>query len=129
METVAGPPVETAGKTLLVNYWAEWCKPCREEIPELNQLASDSEKLQVLGVNYDRLPAETVAAQAQKMGIRFPVLAADPADRWGWQRPQVLPTTFVLAADGRLIATLVGPQTVESLRQALEKGGGNSAEG
>ncbi|MCW8127024.1 TlpA family protein disulfide reductase [Microbulbifer halophilus] len=127
LETVAGPPVDPAGKVLLVNYWAEWCKPCREEIPELNRLARESEALQVVGVNYDRLPAATIAEQAEKMGIRFPVLAADPAARWGWERPQVLPTTFIVGGDGRLVETLVGPQTVESLREVLPEGSGKSA--
>ncbi|WP_250462043.1 TlpA family protein disulfide reductase [Microbulbifer litoralis] len=116
---MAGPAVETQGKTLLVNYWAEWCRPCREEIPELNQLARENAELQVIGVNYDRLRVEKIAAQAKKMGIRFPVLVEDPAARWGWERPQVLPTTFIVADNGELVATLVGPQTVESLREAL----------
>lgn len=119
--TVAGEGIEPAGKTLLINYWAEWCKPCREEIPELNQLAASDDSVLVVGINYDQLPAETIGAQARELGIEFPVLASEPADRWGQPRPVVLPTTFIIGADGKWRRTLVGPQTVESLHAALQQ--------
>ncbi|AOS98583.1 Thiol-disulfide oxidoreductase ResA [Microbulbifer aggregans] len=111
--------METSGKTLLINYWAEWCKPCREEIPELNAIAAEHDDILVLGVNYDALPAEEIAAQAEKLGIEFPVLADDPATLWQRPRPQVLPSTFVIGPDNRWKATLVGPQTAASLVSAL----------
>ncbi|WP_084535596.1 TlpA family protein disulfide reductase [Microbulbifer donghaiensis] len=119
--TVDGESVEPAGKVMLVNYWAEWCKPCREEIPELNHLVGSDARVLVVGINYDQLPAETIDAQAKKLGIDFPVLAAEPAGRWGQPRPEVLPTTFIIGADGQWQRTLVGPQTLESLRAALKQ--------
>ncbi|SDZ89898.1 TlpA family protein disulfide reductase [Microbulbifer marinus] len=121
LATIDGESIEPSGKVLLVNYWAEWCKPCREEIPELNHLAGGDAGVQVVGVNYDQLPAATIAAQAAKLGIEFPVLAAEPAGRWGQPRPEVLPTTFIIGADGEWRQTLVGPQTEESLRAALKQ--------
>lgn len=118
--TVSGEAVETSGKILLVNYWAEWCKPCREEIPELNAFAAEHDDVLVLGVNYDPLPVEEIAAQAERLGIEFPVLVDDPASRWQRPRPQVLPSTFVIGPDNRWRATLVGPQTADSLASALD---------
>jgi thiol-disulfide isomerase/thioredoxin len=42
------------GRWIVLNYWAEWCKPCREEIPELNQLSRElADRVAVLGINYD----------------------------------------------------------------------------
>ncbi|MFC6978926.1 TlpA family protein disulfide reductase [Microbulbifer taiwanensis] len=117
---VDGKSVDISGKVLLVNYWAEWCKPCREEIPELNQVVRGRDDLMVVGINYDQLPAERTAEQAKKMGIEFPVLIAEPAGRWGQEKPEVLPTTFIVGADGRWLRTLVGPQTVESLEAAVK---------
>ena len=119
LETIGGGAVVTEGKVLLVNYWAEWCKPCREEIPELNHFAGEAGDVQVVGVNYDQLPPETIVVQAQKLGIEFPLLLEDPAARWGQARPSVLPSTFIIGTDGRWRATLVGPQTLEDLRAAV----------
>lgn len=116
---IHGKQLETDGRVLLVNYWAEWCAPCREEIPELNRFARESEGVLVLGVNYDQPPAEVTREQIKKLGIEFPVLSADPAARWGQARPTVLPSTFVIGIDGRWRATLVGPQTEESLHAAV----------
>jgi thiol-disulfide isomerase/thioredoxin len=116
-----GQPIDPAGKVLLVNYWAEWCKPCREEIPELNQIARGAHDVVVVGVNFDLPEPRENRAQAQKMGIEFPQLAAEPIERWGRQRPAVLPTTFVIGADGRWRETLYGPQTVEKLVAAVKR--------
>lgn len=99
---------------LVVNYWAEWCGPCRHEIPELNELnaqATQQPPLVVLGVNYDGLHDEKLDAVVARMGIEFPVLENDPRARWQQALPTVLPTTFIIDASGVLQDTLVGPQT------------------
>ncbi|WP_346836960.1 TlpA disulfide reductase family protein [Microbulbifer sp. SAOS-129_SWC] len=124
LSTIDGERVDISGKVLLINYWAEWCKPCREEVPELNRFARATDGVLVLGVNYDRPPAGMVAKQARKMGIEFPLLADDPAPRWKQPRPEVLPSTLVIGADGRWRETLVGPQTETSLTAAVERARG-----
>ena len=50
------------GQWLLINYWAEWCGPCRTEIPELNALSETEQGLAVLGVNFDELRAAGASA-------------------------------------------------------------------
>ncbi|WP_193161134.1 TlpA family protein disulfide reductase [Microbulbifer hainanensis] len=117
---IDGQRIDTEGKVLLVNYWAEWCKPCRKEIPELNHFDSANDNVRVIGINFDQLPAEKTATQAQKMDIRFPILAEEPAARWNQPRPTVLPTTFVIDRDGKWRKTLVGPQTEASLEAEIE---------
>jgi thiol-disulfide isomerase/thioredoxin len=111
------------GHWVVVNYWAEWCKPCIKEIPELNQLAREHPELKVFGVNYDDETGEELMAQVEKLGIEFPLLGVDPAAELGIPRPAVLPTTFILTPEGELAATLVGPQTLESLVAATGKAG------
>ena len=106
------------GQWVVINYWAQWCKPCIKEIPELNALDSKYPQVAVFGVNYDGLTGDELAQQVSELNIDFPTLAEDPAPRLGTARPMVLPTTLVLNPDGRLAQTLVGPQTLESLALA-----------
>lgn len=109
------------GQWLVINYWAEWCKPCRTEIPQLNQL---SEQLggagaQVLGVNFDALQGSDLARVADAFAIRFTVLATDPAARLELPRNDVLPVTYIIGADGRLRERLLGEQTAAGLQARL----------
>lgn len=108
------------GKWLVVNYWAEWCEPCREEIPEFNRFASNhKDSAEVFAVSYDALSAEQLAAQAERMNIEYRVLTGDPAAVLGFQKPQVLPATYILKPDGSFYKELLGPQTEESIKALL----------
>jgi len=107
------------GRWLLVNYWAEWCAPCRKEIPELNRIHQDETGVTVLGVNFDGLQGETLTALMAEMDVQFPVLLEDPAARWEQPRPSVLPSTLVIDPEGNLHDVLVGPQTYEDLARAV----------
>ncbi len=115
-----GPPTLDGlkGQWVVINYWARWCKPCIEEIPELNELDRRFDAITVLGVNYDGATGEELAAQATELGVTFRLLEQDPAAELGVARPVVLPTTLIVAPDGRHHSTLVGPQTVASLARA-----------
>jgi thiol-disulfide isomerase/thioredoxin len=108
------------GRWVLVNYWAEWCKPCIVELPELKKF-SDTHAGQavVLTVNFDGADGDTLREQVRKLNIEVPVLLNDPAPLLGIERPQGLPTTFVFDPQGKLTATLAGEQTAESLAAAI----------
>lgn len=110
----AQSPLPGEGHWRLVNYWAIWCVPCREEIPELNALNRDT-PLVVLSVNYDNSKGEALFAQVRELGIEFPVLEQDPGPSLGLERPRVLPTTLLVDPKGAVTDTLVGPQTQETL--------------
>lgn len=114
---------ELSGKWLLINYWAEWCAPCRKEIPELNELHAQGEAFSVvvLGVNFDGLRDDPLISVMDRMDVQFPVLVADPRARWELPLPSVLPTTLVIDPDGKLHDVLVGPQTFDTLVGALER--------
>lgn len=105
------------GDWLVVNYWAKWCVPCRVEVPELNDMHEAGTA--VLGVNFDGLAGHELNADIKELGIRFPVALHDPRERWGAERPEVLPTTFIVAPGGALRAVLVGPQDRASLAAAM----------
>jgi peroxiredoxin len=116
------PAEQLDGQWLLINYWAEWCKPCRTEIPELNKLDASlrTRSAQVLGVNFDALQGEALNKAAEAFDIRFTVLAQDPAQRLELPRNDVLPVTYIIGADGRLRERLIGEQTAAGLLARLE---------
>jgi len=125
--TMTGDGVSLAGSDwLVVNYWAEWCGPCRHEIPELNALDGDAASadkglpVRVLGVNYDGLRDQKLRDVSERMGIEFVVLAEDPRARWGQESPTVLPSTYIIAPAGEFVETLVGPQTRVGILSRIE---------
>ena len=103
---------------VVINYWAIWCGPCREEIPELNTLARRG-MVDVYAINFDDIQGEALLEQAAELGIDFPLLATDPGPALGSVRPRVLPTTLLVSPQGEVTTRLLGPQTVESIEAEL----------
>ncbi|MFT3930319.1 MAG: TlpA disulfide reductase family protein [Spongiibacteraceae bacterium] len=118
----SGRFADTRGKWLLINYWADWCKPCIEEMPELHRFQQQqSDRVVLLTVNYDGLQGQSLQQQIEKLQIKLPVLLQDPAPLLGFQRPDALPTTLVFDPQGALHAALQGAQTMQSLVEATTK--------
>ena len=119
-ESASAPSLQDLrGRFVVINYWAQWCKPCIEEIPELNELDATHDNVSVLGVNFDGATGPELAQQEQRLGVAFPTLTTDPFAELGIPRPVVLPTTIILGPDGEVFSKLVGPQTLESLEAAI----------
>lgn len=109
------------GRFQIVNYWAIWCAPCKHEIPELQALHDDYENVFVFGVNFDQPELDVMSEQAKLMNIGFPTYRRDPSSDFGIKTPEVLPTTLVFSPNREMLATLVGPQTKESLLSIIEE--------
>ena len=111
---------EQKGKVVLINYWAEWCVPCRQEIPELNALQEEfPEQVLVLGVNFDGATGEKLQQQVEKMGIAFGQLLHDPREVFGVAASGVLPETLVIDRRGEFQQVLLGPQSLDSLQHVV----------
>lgn len=110
------------GQWLVINYWAEWCGPCRTEIPELNALARqhEAQAVTVLGVNFDGLQGEALNRAVQALGIEFTVLEQDPAARYELPRNEVLPVTYIVDNQGRMRERLLGEQSAVGLNARLQ---------
>ncbi len=108
------------GKPALVNFWASWCEPCREEAPELERFSRSLHgAANLVGVDYTD-QAGNARDFIDQYGWSFPVLS-DPDGIYGARyRFSGLPTTVVLDSRGRIVATLRGPQTAAKLRRALD---------
>jgi thiol-disulfide isomerase/thioredoxin len=118
----AGPD-QDSGAWRIVNYWSEWCAPCREEIPMLNELntemAMSGVPVTVVGVNFEDNPREETMEIAQRMGIGFPTLTSEVVRQLQLKAPSVLPTTYLLSPDNQPVVKLAGAQTRESLLNQL----------
>jgi thiol-disulfide isomerase/thioredoxin len=120
------PLSQWRGKVVLVNFWATWCAPCREEIPLLIDLQKKYEArgLQLVGIAVDQ--PEKVRPYAAEMGMNFPVLmggidAMDLSRTLG-NRAGVLPFTIVLNREGHIALRHVGvvkEAAMESLLSSL----------
>ena len=107
------------GKLALVNVFASWCAPCREEHPLLMELAKDP-RLVIYGLNQkDR--AENATRFLNALGNPYRAVGADAEGRasieWGVYG---VPETFLVGRDGRVLFKHVGPLTPRAIREALE---------
>lgn len=103
---------------LLINFWAEWCAPCREEIPALNAL-NQAPGMTVLGIDYDGYEGEELLARMTRMGIEFSQWLGPVDAIWPVERPAGLPHTVVVV-EGELRGALKGVQTRESIVTYLD---------
>ncbi len=111
------------GQWVLVNYWATWCPPCLEELPELEMFHSESAgKAVVLGINMEDIGKEALKAFVDGQFLSFPILRANtllPADQRLGDIPG-LPTSYLVSPQGEAVARQVGPVTLEAIRQFID---------
>lgn len=106
------------GKWVLVNYWATWCPPCLEEIPDLIALHENKKnRLAVIGVAIDYRNARQVTDFADGMMVSYPIVLGDNKVVGQIGPVQGLPTTYLYNPEGKMVAQQVGPIT----REAVEK--------
>lgn len=107
----------------VINYWAEWCAPCRNEIPELNTLNKQlqGQPVGVFGVNYDGLQGKELSDASFAMDITFTVLAQDPAERFDLPLNEVLPVTYIIDGNGKVLAQMIGEQTAVGVMAKIKE--------
>lgn len=115
---IPGLPGEISGRVTLVNFWASWCPPCREEHPVLMALSRDP-RLVVVGVNH-KDGAENARRFLGAFGNPFAAVGVDSSGRasidWGVSG---VPETFALGPDGAIRAKHAGALTDEAVRRLL----------
>jgi thiol-disulfide isomerase/thioredoxin len=107
------------GKWVVVNYWATWCPPCLEEIPDLVDFHHKHQDAVVLGVNFEDIPTEQIEDFVDSMDITYPVLREEPGPSSELGVIPGLPTSFVIDPEGNLAARNVGPLTGEAIEKFI----------
>ena len=115
------PPLTSdliAGKVALVNVWASWCVPCRQEHQILMELAKD-DRFTLVGVNYKDETTNALRFLGE-LGDPFAAVGIDPKGKaaidWGVYG---IPETFLISPDGTIVYKQVGPFTEEAVREDL----------
>jgi peroxiredoxin len=111
------------GKVVLVNFWATWCGPCREEMPSMEALRASLQgrPFVVLAINVGE-GARAARAFADKMSLQFPLLLDQDTKTtkvWG---ARILPASFVVGPDGKIRYSYLGAidWTDAGVRSAIE---------
>ena len=106
---------------MLVNYWATWCPPCREELPELEMFHNSHKDKDavVLGVNMESISSERLKAFVEEQFLSYPTLKSKPATSSELGGIPGLPTSYLVSPKGEVIARQVGPVTAAMIERFI----------
>ena len=122
------------GKAVLLNFWATWCVPCKTEMPWFVELQKQygPQGFQIVGVAMDDASTDDIAKFAKDLGVNYPILLGKEAVGLSYGGVNVLPTTFFLDRNGKVIAREFGLQSrsvfVGHIKEALGPAGSVQAQ-
>ncbi len=110
------------GKIVVLNFWATWCVPCREEIPsliELHQQYGDDGVI-IVGASVDRGGVDLVKRFVERFKINYPIVIADEKMMRDFGNVEAVPTTFLIDRNGRVAGKHVGFAEKETLEREIK---------
>jgi thiol:disulfide interchange protein len=109
-------PASWKGKVVVLNYWATWCIPCRQEIPEFNRMQAElgPRGVEVVGISMDEEGAEAVKPFLKQVPMKYTI-------GLGTGSLAQLPVTLVLDRNGRTVQRFEGFTRPEVIREAIQK--------
>lgn len=111
------------GKVLFLNFWATWCPPCRQEIPDFIAAYKDlkGDGLEIVGLSVDRLTAAELVEWVKDVGINYPVALATREHVRAFQPGDYIPTTIVIDPEGNIRHRHVGALDKERLLELFKR--------
>ena len=111
------------GKVVLLNFWATWCPPCKEEMPWFVDLQRryGAQGLQVIGVAMDDSGEKAIASFVQKLGVNYPVLLGKESTARAYGDVQFLPDTFYIGRDGKIVSHVQGLINRKEIEETVKK--------
>ena len=115
LQDVNGKPVSSEqfkGKVIVIDFWATWCGPCREEIPGYIALQKKygADKLAIVGMSVDQAGPGVVKAFIEKNGVNYQMVMADEAVTTAFGGMDAIPTTFLIDRTGQIRDRKVGSE-------------------
>lgn len=116
------------GQAVLLNFWATWCGPCKIEMPWFIELQKEygPQGLQIVGVAMDDASKEDIQKFVQEMGVNYTILLGKEAVGQEYGGVDVLPTTFFIDRDGKIVSREFGLQSrslfVDNIKKSLSQG-------
>jgi len=111
------------GNWVVVNYWATWCPPCIEEMPELQAFHDDNvdKGAIVIGINTELLSKQQLKSFLDKLSIIFPIFRSRPEQKSELGLIPGLPTTFLVSPEGKVVARQIGPVARKMIEMFIQK--------
>jgi peroxiredoxin len=111
------------GKVVLLNFWATWCPPCKEEMPWFVDLQQryGAQGLQVIGVAMDDSDQKKIESFAKQLGVNYPVLLGKESTAHAYGDVQFLPDTFYIGRDGKIVSHVQGLINRKEIEEQVKK--------
>ena len=111
---------DSLGKWLIINFWATWCTPCLEEMPELERFYQNNQaRVDLWGVTFEDSDIAAIRRYIEQLGITYPILGYGQDPKTGYGTVKVLPTTFVIDPEGRFHYKFEQPIKAQDLERVL----------
>ena len=107
------------GKWLIVNFWATWCPPCLEEIPDLVAIKESRKDVEIIGIAMEFQDDRQVVQFAEGMFVNYPIVLGDRKISASIGQVDGLPTTFIYDPQGRLAERHVGKITRKQIERLI----------
>lgn len=109
------------GKAVILNFFASWCPPCREEIPDFIKLQSAYEKNGFTMVGVALVSLRDASNFAKKVGINYPVLIDDGMVSNEYGPVRSIPTTFIIGKDSKIVKVYIGYRPKEVFENDIKE--------